>query len=230
MDEKKMFHTIEKLEKEIADLKGSKFKNRLHNFFSKSFTKVHWIIGIVIVVVASSLIVYATQITFTDGTVISANEVNSNFTELYDKTSNYSVRVYHDTGYSLLDNENKILTFNSESFDNGDFHSTTTNPERLTAPVDGIYLIHARIYFAAGPGQIPDYRRNLTITVNGTTEICNDFGFASENYFLDAMTIYQLSASDYVTVTMTQSSGATQNVAAGNDRNIEFSMLRLVSD
>lgn len=216
-----MYQTIEKLEKEIAVLKGSKLRNRFRNFFSKSFTKVHWIIGIVIVVVASSLIVYATQITFTDGTVISASEVNSNFTELYDKTSNYSVHVYNDVNQTIPNGADTTVTFNSERFDNGDFHSTTTNPERLTSPVDGIYLITARIYYTMGSNI-----RNLVIKLNGTTDIAAHQ--IIDEQCLQVMTIYHLSANDYVTVKTLQNSGGSTFILS--DFLIEFSMVMLASD
>ena len=223
MDEKKIYQIIEKLENEIIELKGSKFKNRFRNFFSKSFTKVHWIIGIVIVLIASSLIVYATQITFTDGTVISASEVNSNFTELYDKSSNYSVHVTNDVQQSAP-TSNTIVTFNTEIFDNGDFHSTTTNPERLTAPVDGIYLINARLAFTS-----TNFDRQIVIWLNETDQIGQFAAYADENLYLNAMTIYHLSASDYVTLDAVQTSGTSQTID-GSDARLEFSMVRLASD
>jgi hypothetical protein len=222
MNEKKMYQTIEKLEKEIADLKESKLRNRIQNFFSKSFTKVHWILGIVIVVVASSLIVYATQITFTDGTVISASEVNSNFTELYDKTSNYSVHVYHDTIQTINNNTATTLIFNSEHFDNGDFHSTTTNTDRLTVPDDGIYLINGRVRYPIDLGPI-----RLGFYLNGTTLIAEQYFPSGES--IQVMTIYQLSANDYVSLQTIQNSGSDVWIE-GLLKWTEFSMVRLASD
>ena len=228
MDENKMFQTIEKLEKEIVDLKGSKLRNRFRNFFSKSFTIVHWIIGIIIVVVASSIIVYATQITFTDGTVISANEVNSNFTELYtetselyDKTSNYSVNVYHDAAQTIT-NEETIL-FNSERFDNGDLHSTSIDTGRLIAPVDGTYLINARVVYMTTLGT-----KWLFITLNGTTNSIAIDQIEEGNRWLSISTIYELSANDFVLLRTGQDTGGDISISA--NESIEFSMVRLASN
>ena len=92
MKEGNLIQEIEILKNEIENLKKARentlFSNRFGKFIKKSFTKLHLVIGVVITVGVSFLIVYASPIskpyTFTDGTVISASEVNANFDTLYE--------------------------------------------------------------------------------------------------------------------------------------------------
>lgn len=82
MDNERLIEKIEQLEKEIIDLKAS-VKNR-KGFFLKAFSKLNVITGVFISALITSAVLYAAQISFTDGDPISADQVNGNFTELYD--------------------------------------------------------------------------------------------------------------------------------------------------
>lgn len=52
------------------------------------FSKINLFFGVFISALITSMVLYAAQITFTEGTVISASEMNSNFTELYTMVNN----------------------------------------------------------------------------------------------------------------------------------------------
>lgn len=84
MEDKDMLKRIEFLEKELAKING---KKGLKGIIKQAFTRMNVLIGVVCTLLISSLILYAAQITFSDGEVISAEEVNANFTELYDDIS-----------------------------------------------------------------------------------------------------------------------------------------------
>ncbi len=81
MDEKALLERIERLEAEVARKNESNIKIFLRN----ALNKTNSIVGILIAFIISGVVLYAAQITFTDGTIISAADVNSNFTELYGK-------------------------------------------------------------------------------------------------------------------------------------------------
>jgi len=76
-----LLQKIEQLEQKVSALENQ--KQGIRKYFSTAFRKTNVIIGIVISVMIASAILFAAQITFTNGTVISATDVNANFTELY---------------------------------------------------------------------------------------------------------------------------------------------------
>jgi hypothetical protein len=87
MNNQKLAKEIEQLKHEIFEIKSNKgFKG----FMKKSFSKFNILIGVGLTIFLTSIVLWAAQITFTDGTVISATDVNNNFTELFNKTKNIS--------------------------------------------------------------------------------------------------------------------------------------------
>ena len=80
---------ITELEQKITELQNTKEKS----VRSGLFNKLNIIIGVTIALVVTSLLIYATQVTFTDGTVISAAEVNNNFNELYAEDASLKAKV-----------------------------------------------------------------------------------------------------------------------------------------
>ena len=80
MNNDKILKEIEQLKQEMVEMKSQKgFKG----FMKKSLSKMNVLVGVGVTIFLASMILWAAQVTFTDGTVISADEVNSNFTELY---------------------------------------------------------------------------------------------------------------------------------------------------
>ena len=148
------------------------------------------------------------------------------------KTSNISARVYNSIDQTIPDASYTALTFDSERFDNGDLHSTTTNTSRLTAPANGVYLISAHLEFD-GWG----YNRQIRLTQNGTTIIGFKNGFANIEAVLNISTSAFLLAGDYVEVIVWQGTGEDRLVTSsssmyGDDYqwSPEFSMVRIASD
>ncbi len=80
MENDELLQKIEKLEWEVAQLKSS---HGFKSFIKRIFNKSSFIIGIVVIAIFTGFLAWAAQIMFTNGTVISATDVNSNFTELY---------------------------------------------------------------------------------------------------------------------------------------------------
>jgi hypothetical protein len=85
MNEKELAQRIEELEKSILIL-----KNKVENhkgFRVWGFSRLSTVTGVIVVMLFAATVLYAAQIFFNDGDLISADEVNSNFTELYNKVN-----------------------------------------------------------------------------------------------------------------------------------------------
>lgn len=138
-------------------------------------------------------------------------------------------RVFNDANISIANNTVTALTFNSERFDTGNFHSTSSNTSRLTAPTAGLYLIDGSVRIAANSTG----RRRLAIRLNGTTDIrVVEPSFAPSatvQWFNDISTLYQLAPPDYVELTVFQTSGGALNVDVAGNYSPEFSIVRLGS-
>jgi hypothetical protein len=61
-----------------------------------------------------------------------------------------TVRAFRTTGQSIVSGASTAsITMDAERYDIGDVHSTTTNAERLVAPVTGVYLITGFVRWGA---------------------------------------------------------------------------------
>lgn len=123
-------------------------------------------------------------------------------------------RVYNNAAISIANNTLTDLTFNSEYWDTDTMHDTGANTARVTCVTPGTYLMIGQVEFAAAAGG----RRQLLIVINGATTLAVKeidsalAGVVNDN--LQISTIYQLSAGDFVTLRVFQSSGAPLNVNA----------------
>jgi len=101
------------------------------------------------------------------------------------------------------------LTFNSEVRDNGNLHSTTVNTSRLTAPVNGWYMINVMLgwpVWVAG-------RRVEWITINAVTVAVNESGSSAINTPRRAIaTLQYMTAGQYAEVVVFQDSGGAVNI------------------
>ncbi len=85
MNEEKLLQEIEDLKQRIDGLEATKKAGAFRRFVGRSFSKMNVLVGVGITVLITSLIAYAAQISFQDGELIVAEDVNANFTELYDR-------------------------------------------------------------------------------------------------------------------------------------------------
>jgi hypothetical protein len=135
-------------------------------------------------------------------------------------------RVYNNADISVANTTSVALTFNSERWDEGDLHSTSSNTSRLTAPVAGLYVIggHVRFEFGGLGGF-----RQATIRLNGSTVIAEvlDTAVNTPGTGLSPTTTYRLAAGDYVELVVQQNSGGALNVDAQSNFSPEFWMARL---
>jgi hypothetical protein len=101
MNEEQITRELERLRAEVDRLSA-----RGPGFWKRTFSKTSVLIGVALAFVVSSLIVYAATISkpynFTDGTIISADEVNADFNSLYTESNAKETRLAaleaHDHG------------------------------------------------------------------------------------------------------------------------------------
>jgi hypothetical protein len=136
-------------------------------------------------------------------------------------------RVYNSAAIATTSGAVPALTFNSERYDTGGFHSTSVNTERLTAPTAGLYSIGATVRWEANAAGA----RQTFLRVNGTTIIDLDDRDidAATNHTNKVNTEYQLAAGDYVEVLVFQNSGGPLNVLATGNYTPEFWIHRIGS-
>jgi hypothetical protein len=149
---------------------------------------------------------------------------STDFLRSNDPSSIPTVQVTRTSALSTDDGEVTDLTWDAESYDTASMHDNSTNPGRLTAPVDGIYAVTVQVdwdFNVAG-------RRTLALLAvnSGSTNPAaiedrpptND-GFANPTL----TTQVQLAAGGYVEANVEQTSGGSLDVNAPTGQT-KFSM------
>jgi hypothetical protein len=109
------------------------------------------------------------------------------------------------------------VTFNLENFDNGGFHSTSVDTDRITIPTGfgGKYLIQAQVRFAANT---TGYRRfDVELGATGaslSTSIVAPVNGSSTTGTLGS--VYDLVAGDYIRLSVYQNSGGSLDIVSGS--------------
>lgn len=137
-------------------------------------------------------------------------------------------RVYNDANVSVANaGAGTALTFNTERWDTGNFHSTSSNTSRLTAPTAGLYSIGGCVRFAASSAGT----RAVALRLNGSTVIDDVFIDVDSAiaHTIKVGTEYQLAAGDYVELVAFQDSGGALNVLAAANFSPEFWIHRIGS-
>lgn len=124
----------------------------------------------------------------------------------------YGCRVHKAAAQTISNNLAQALTFDTEDRDDGGFHEGVTHPTRLTAPVDGWYLVWAGVLFASNTtgyrmlqviqdGGAPIARNALTTPIAGVG-------------YVTVSTVVYLAATSYVEIYAYQNSGGDLTVTA----------------
>jgi hypothetical protein len=129
-------------------------------------------------------------------------------------------QVYKSVVQSIPNATWTLATWDTEAFDTNGYHSTVTNPSRMTAPVTGYYLIMASIGWAAnttGIRYVQFYKNGAGVLAGGTTLLYQP-RLGSESGGTDAVqTVSQLAyltAGEHVEMFVHQSSGGALNLLA----------------
>jgi len=133
------------------------------------------------------------------------------------------VRVKKSATQSIPNATDTVITFDTETFDEGSYHSTATNTGRLTVPVGkaGYYQIYFAIQFDVnGTGD-----REISIFLNGTaTRICAANQAADSTLYpvINGGTTYYLAETDFVQLLAYQDRGGALDIT--NSSTISFGM------
>jgi len=117
----------------------------------------------------------------------------------------------------------ETVAFNSERYDTASMHSNVTNNSRLTAPVDGLYLVNASTRWESDLDGI----RQLSIQgeIGGSTIQLGSSDVPSTGFTNQTVsTVVQLSAGDYVEIEVRHDSGGSLNLDKANQSSPEFMM------
>lgn len=144
--------------------------------------------------------------------------------------NNPSCRVYNSANISITNGAGalQVITFNSELWDTASMHSTSSNTDRLVAPVAGKYEVKAGMRFASnGTGY-----RQIVFEKNGGTPYYGSVIFPGiTGVVTDVMgsVLLDLAANDYVRILVGQSSGGALNVENSDYVSPWASMHRVIS-
>jgi hypothetical protein len=131
-------------------------------------------------------------------------------------------RVYNSANLAIATATWTTVTFNSERYDVGGLHSTTTNTGRLTIPTGGagVYNFFGQVRFATNATGI----RAVRLLLNGATPIAqrNNNATSTDPCHLGITCDYKLAAADYVELQVYQSSGGLLNVELASAESPEY--------
>jgi hypothetical protein len=123
----------------------------------------------------------------------------------------YGCLLTHSAAQSIPNNSIQHVSFDTELFDVGGFHSAAPNPERITIPTGygGYYLIHAQIQWASDGTGI----RKVEIWVSGTCVArIQRPTIAGGSLTQQILLPYQIAAAGYAVLYAYQNSGGALDV------------------
>jgi hypothetical protein len=130
-----------------------------------------------------------------------------------DESCQVSCRVTHSTTQTLTTAVPAMLSFDTETWDSGTLHSTSSNTSRITAVVAGRYHVSGSCAFAASAAGW----RMLRIKKNATTYYNQQRSNALADVTAGTMCctggMVDLAATDYVELEATQTSGGNLAVS-----------------
>jgi len=184
---------ILELENRIKQIEGSR-KFSMKDYIKNSITRRNNIIGITIAAVLATVFAYAAKISFVDGDVISADDVNSNFTELYTSVSNLE----SNSGCSNSSHEvsgTDTITTTSTSWGN------LSTDLAITPGVAGTYLV----IFSSSVSNSNNFSGSIGLAINETDPMPNsvrtsDSSTNNELVPVSTQAIVTLTATDTVRV------------------------------
>jgi len=115
-----------------------------------------------------------------------------------------------NAGISLTNNADTTITWNTELLDTNNFHSTSTNTERITIPVAGKYKVYFTHYISGGAAG----ERASTLWLNNNYyAITAAHASATNVATVNSMSLtMNLAANDYLDTRVFQDSGGTRTL------------------
>lgn len=163
---------------------------------------------------------YSTPATQTTGDVIGATAWNLLVNDVkwdneIDSTGAPSCWASRSTTVNISNNTLTAVTWNSHAWDNAGVHSTSVNPTRFTAPVDGIYWLQSWVHWDMNATGI----RVNEFLINGSGNInASDGRPALTGWSVGhgATGIVSLTAGQYVELFAYQNSGGALGIAVNS--------------
>lgn len=135
------------------------------------------------------------------------------------------VRAFNNANVSISNSAWVTVPLDSEIFDDNAMHSTSTDTGRLTATIEGRYLIVAQVRWATNS---TGFRGLRIVRGAGLSEIGKvQDDAAAVATIQSTTTIFNLAADDFVQMQVFQTSGGSLNVEVLVDHSPEFMMQRL---
>lgn len=121
--------------------------------------------------------------------------------------------VYQTATTSCTNGAATTILFDTEAYDTDTMHSTSSNTGRITATTTGLYTVYGQVCMASNATGT----RTLSLLKNGATTLANARlqSVIATNAYIDLEIDVQMTAGDYVELTMTQTSGGALATVAG---------------
>lgn len=148
MEEKNLLTEIQELRLRIDDLEKKSRERGIKNFFRKSLSKMNVAAGIIITITGTSFILYAAQVMFSEGDLIVAEDVNANFSELFNSVNNLQNKnnsLENDINTVISQIENNIISLEEELAAIGSDISSNASLIANLLPVGTILAWHKSI-------------------------------------------------------------------------------------
>lgn len=125
-------------------------------------------------------------------------------------------RVYRNTSNQSIPNGTQTaVQFNAENYDTDSLHDNATNNTRLTIPTTGLWLLQGSIDFAANTTGF----RGVNFYLNGTTFLAGTILDPGDPVSrLQASTMEELTAGDYIELLALQDTGGALDVNFGRQK------------
>jgi hypothetical protein len=124
-------------------------------------------------------------------------------------------QLYQSVAQSIGNAAWTALTFDTETLDRDNGHSTTSNTSRYTAQTAGYYLVIGGVDWAPNATG----NRLIRFAVNGTAvagSTAGQVGFATQDPGLTIARLIYLNVNDYVETHVYQTSGSALNTGSGS--------------
>jgi hypothetical protein len=164
-------------------------------------------------------VAYSTPATQTTGDVIGATAwnvlvANSKWGNEIDSTGGPTCWVSRSSTVAIPNAAITSVTWNSHAWDNAGIHSTSVNPNRFTAPIDGVYLAHLWINWDANGTGI----RVGEFLIDGVDLNASDVRTAVPGFTTGqgCTGIVSLSAGHYIEAVAYQSSGGSLSIGVNS--------------
>jgi hypothetical protein len=124
------------------------------------------------------------------------------------------VQAYHNANQSMVTDVSTVVALNSERYDVGDMHSTTTNNSRLTFTTAGIYVVTFLCSFAGNTAgdRRALIRKNGAETIGGSEK--KALSSATPECGISVTVQEWFQVNEYVEATVKQDSGGSINLLA----------------